>query len=85
MAGKAPKGWPWLRFSGIGVEFAAALLGFTLVGFWVDRHYGCGPWGVLIGVILGMIGGMYNLVRKALVASREAGDRRDDGDDRHDP
>ncbi|HNQ22887.1 MAG TPA: AtpZ/AtpI family protein [Phycisphaerae bacterium] len=85
MAGESRKGWPWLRFSGLGVEFAAAVLGFTLVGYWIDRHYGCGPWGVVIGVALGLIGGMYNLVRQALVASREADERRNNGTNQPDP
>ena len=61
------------RLLGMGFEFAAAVAGFTLLGYWVDRHYGHSPWGVLIGVALGLIGGMYNLIRESLAASREAG------------
>lgn len=67
------KKWPqWMRLSGIGFELVGAVAGFTLVGYWVDRHFGSAPWGVLIGAILGLVGGMYNLIREALVASREA-------------
>ena len=36
----------WIRFSGIGIEFAAAVAGFSLVGYWIDRRYGTDPWGV---------------------------------------
>lgn len=61
------------RLLGIGFEFAAAVAGFTLVGYWFDRHYGHSPWGVLVGAGLGLIGGMYNLIRESLAASREAG------------
>ena len=60
------------RASGVGIEFAAAVAGFSLVGIWVDRHYGSGPWGFLIGLGLGLIGGTYNLVRESLLASKEA-------------
>ncbi len=62
----------WLRFSGIGVEFAGVVIGFTLIGLWIDRHYDKSPWGVLIGSSLGLIGGMYNLIRESLAASRDA-------------
>ncbi len=60
----------WVRHSGIGIELAAAVAGFVLVGVWVDRHYGTAPWGVVIGAILGLLGGMYNLIRKSLAAIR---------------
>ena len=58
----------WLRFSGIGFEFVAAIAGFALVGYWVDRHWNIRPWGLVIGAVLGLIGGMYNLIRESLGA-----------------
>jgi F0F1-type ATP synthase assembly protein I len=63
----------WARLSGIGIELVAAVAGFTLVGYWWDRHFGTRPWGVLIGALLGLAGGMYNVIRQALAATREAG------------
>lgn len=62
----------WLRFGGIGLEFAAAVAVFILIGYWVDRNYGSSPKGVLIGAILGIIGGGYNFIRQSLMASRQA-------------
>lgn len=72
------------RLSGIGFELVAAVVGFTLVGLWVDRHYGTDPWGILIGLALGLIGGMYNLIRQSLLATREAGSapKKTDGEGR---
>ncbi len=67
----------WVRYAGVGVEFAAAVAGFTLVGFWIDRHYDSRPWGVLIGAFLGLTGGMYNLIRESLAAFRETGRTKD--------
>jgi F0F1-type ATP synthase assembly protein I len=64
---------PWLRLASSGFELAAAVLGFTAIGFWVDRHYGSHPRGVLIGALLGLVGGLYNLVRESLWAVRRAG------------
>lgn len=63
----------WMRLSSIGFELVAAVAGFTLLGYWVDRHWGTEPWGVLIGALLGLVGGMYNLIRSSLISSREAG------------
>ena len=63
----------WVRLSSIGFELVAAVAGFTLLGYWWDRHYGTSPWGTLIGVVLGLVGGMYNLIRQSLIASRNTG------------
>jgi F0F1-type ATP synthase assembly protein I len=63
----------WVRLSGIGFELVAAVVGFTFVGYWWDRYFGSRPWGVLIGAVLGLVGGMYNVIRQSLVATREAG------------
>jgi F0F1-type ATP synthase assembly protein I len=58
----------------MGMELAGAIIGFTLVGFWVDYHFQSRPVGTLIGAGLGTIGGMYNLIREALAMS--AGQQR---------
>ena len=56
-----------------GFEFVAAVVGFTLVGFWIDHHYGSSPKGVLICLGLGLVGATYNLIRGSLIANRKAG------------
>lgn len=53
------------RAYSLGFELVCAVAGFTLVGFWIDRHQHSGPWGTLIGLLLGLIGGFYNLFRGA--------------------
>jgi F0F1-type ATP synthase assembly protein I len=63
----------WVRLSSIGFELVAAVAGFTLLGYWWDLHYGTAHWGLLIGVVLGLVGGMYNLIRQSLLASRDTG------------
>ena len=42
-----------MRLAGTGVELAAAVGGFALLGYWIDRHYDSSPWGLLIGALLG--------------------------------
>jgi F0F1-type ATP synthase assembly protein I len=62
----------WVRYSGIGLELAGAIAGLTLVGYWIDRRFGTEPWGILGGVVIGLVGGLFNLVRESLDAAREA-------------
>jgi F0F1-type ATP synthase assembly protein I len=62
----------WVRYSGVGLELAGAIGGLALVGSWLDRRFGTQPWGILGGVVLGMVGGLYNLVRESLAAVQEA-------------
>jgi ATP synthase protein I len=69
----AEKRFPtWVRYSGVGVEFSAAVAGFALVGYWIDNRFETGPWGLVGGLVLGLVGGLYNLVRQSLQAAREA-------------
>jgi F0F1-type ATP synthase assembly protein I len=62
----------WIRHSGVGLELAGAVAGFTLVGYWIDLQFATGPWGLVVGVVLGLVGGLYNLVRQSMQAAREA-------------
>lgn len=62
----------WVRYSGAGLELAGAVAGLTLLGYWIDGKFDTSPWGVLGGVSMGLVGGLYNLVKQSLAASREA-------------
>ena len=62
----------WVRYSGVGLELAGATAGLALVGYWIDGKFGTSPWGILGGVIIGIVGGLYNMVRESLAAVREA-------------
>jgi len=64
----------WVRYSGVGVELAGATAGLALLGYWIDGKFGTAPWGMLGGVIIGIVGGLYNLVKQSLEALREAKD-----------
>jgi F0F1-type ATP synthase assembly protein I len=63
-------GSDWSKLSSIGFELVAAVGGFIFVGYLWDRHFGSSPWGLLTGAVLGLIGGMYNLIRQSLLATR---------------
>ena len=62
----------WVRYSGVGLELAGATAGLALVGYWIDSHYATAPWGILGGVAIGIVGGLYNMIRESLAAVREA-------------
>jgi len=61
------------NLAGIGFELVGAVVGFTFFGYLWDRHFGSRPWGLLIGALLGLIGGTYNLIRQTLAANRGSG------------
>ena len=54
----------------MGFELAAAIIGLTLAGWWVDWKYGTEPKGVVTGAVLGIVGGFYNFIRQALKLMR---------------
>ncbi len=68
------------RWAGLGFEMAAGVVGFALVGYWLGRYYGNGAVGLVIGAALGVVGGMYNLIRASIVTSREESDRARESD-----
>lgn len=70
MAGKRKPFEAW-RYSGLGLELVGAVGALAAVGYWIDRRFDSSPWGVLVGAGIGIVGGMWNLIREGLRASRE--------------
>ena len=56
---------PW-RYAGVGLELVAVVLVLMWVGYWLDGKLDTSPWLMLTGALLGIVGGLYNLVRDAL-------------------
>jgi F0F1-type ATP synthase assembly protein I len=78
------------RYTSMGLELAAAIIGLTLVGLWVDYKFATGHKGIITGAALGTVGGLYNFIRQALaLLKREEaatkGKETDSGDDRSSP
>ena len=53
--------------AGMGLQFGAAIVLCVLAGNWVDGRYATGPWGVMIGAVVGFAAGFYSLFRAAKV------------------
>jgi F0F1-type ATP synthase assembly protein I len=64
------------KLAGLGFELAAAVAGFAFFGYWIGNFYGRAELGILIGAVLGLIGGMYNLFRATLAVSGGRADRK---------
>lgn len=60
-----------LRYASLGFEFTAGVAGIVLLGYWADRVFGSSPIGILVGGVLGMVGGMYHLIRRGKDLQRE--------------
>jgi len=60
--------WKW---SGLGLEFAGILVLFTLLGHWAGKRWDWQPWGELVGIGLGLVGGFYWLIRESIAMSKD--------------
>ena len=74
---------------GAAIGFVGAIVGFALIGYFVDQHFDSQPWGIIVGVALGFVGGLYNLIKESGQVFREARledneAARDDSTDRKD-
>lgn len=56
----------WLRLTGLGFELAASIAGGVLIGWWIDRRLGSSPKATVALGLVGLLGGLYNLIRTAL-------------------
>ncbi len=59
-----------LQWAGVGFELAGTIALLTLAGYGIDAWLGTGPWGMLVGGVLGIVGGLYNLLKRAIQANR---------------
>jgi ATP synthase protein I len=52
-----------MRYAGLGVQLAASMIVFVLIGQWVDRKLGTGGIATIVAAFLGFGGTMYSLIR----------------------
>jgi F0F1-type ATP synthase assembly protein I len=56
----------YLRYAGVGVQFAVTFTLLTLFGIWLDGKAGTGPLFTVVFLLLGFAGGTWSLVRTVL-------------------
>jgi F0F1-type ATP synthase assembly protein I len=77
MAG-ARRGGAWLgghatgTYLTLGLQLAIAVTVFFFLGRWADEKFGSAPWGMLVGLAVGITGGFIKFFRTALTLGREA-------------
>ena len=66
-----------LAHAGIGLEIAVPVAVFVYLGYKLDERWGTDPWLVVVGAMLGMTVGFYNLFKRYLPkkSSRDNEDR----------
>jgi len=50
-------------YGAVGFQLAIAVIAGLFVGQWLDNHWQTTPWLTLVGLLIGSIGGFYNLIR----------------------
>jgi F0F1-type ATP synthase assembly protein I len=70
---------PW-RYAGVGLELAGVVAVLAWLGYAFDNWRGTAPWGVLAGSTIGVVGGLYNLVKQ--VIREQGGESKQDQEKR---
>lgn len=72
--GKDGSANPMWKLSGLGMEFAAGIIGMAGLGWAIDRWMlkSGGHTALLICAGIGIVGGGYNFIRRALALNKEA-------------
>jgi F0F1-type ATP synthase assembly protein I len=55
----------------LGIQLAAAVVFFFLIGWWLDTRLDTSPIFKLIGLFLGFVGGMVKFIRSAMEMSKK--------------
>lgn len=50
-------------YGAVGFQLAATVVGGLFLGSWLDKKLGTLPWLTITGLVIGSIGGFYNLIR----------------------
>ena len=56
----------YLRYAGVGIQYALTILLLTLLGIWLDDRFGTGTLFTLVLLLLGFVGATWSLVKQVL-------------------
>lgn len=48
----------------VATEFVGAMLAGGFIGWFIDRQFGWGPWGMIVMLLLGFVTGLRSVLRK---------------------
>lgn len=58
----------YAKYSGLGIQMAVSLGLPIYGGWWLDERYASSPWGILIGIALGLLS-IFSLLYKLSIQS----------------
>lgn len=64
-------------YASLGIQFAATILIFVSIGWWLDDEFATTPLFLLLGALFGAVGGFYKLYRTLLALEERR--KREDG------
>ena len=62
----------YLRFAGVGVQYALTILVLTLAGIWLDNKFETSPLFLVILLVVAFVGSTWVLVREVLGEDKKA-------------
>ena len=65
----------YLRFAGVGVQYALTILILTMAGIWLDNKFETSPLFLIILLLLGFVGATWSLVNQVLSEDKKPGDK----------
>jgi F0F1-type ATP synthase assembly protein I len=65
----------YLRFAGVGFQYAATILVMTLLGIWLDGRADSAPIFLLVFLLLGFVGATWSLIQQVLGPSKKPGNK----------
>ena len=65
----------YLRFAGVGVQYALTILILTLAGIWLDNKFETSPLFLIIFLLLAFGGATWVLIREVLGEDKKPGDK----------
>ena len=58
------------EFAGLGIQFAGSMGLFGLLGWWLDRRLGTGPWLLVLMIFAGAGAAFYTMYRRVFGTTR---------------
>ncbi|HEY4409442.1 MAG TPA: AtpZ/AtpI family protein [Acidimicrobiia bacterium] len=56
----------YLRFAGVGIQYALTILILTFLGIWIDDKTGTAPLFLIVLLLVGFVGATYSLIHQVL-------------------
>lgn len=66
----------YLRFAGVGVQYALTILILTMAGIWLDNKFETSPLFLVIFLLLAFVGATWSLVHQVLGEDNKPGDKQ---------